>query len=82
MTVEHISVPANDKVFIDSVIRNTSLAVRDNALDNDDENEDSDVDTSGNESSDDVCIIDSDDSPAGSSDEYLIIWNHCLDYGI
>lgn len=70
MTVEHISVPANDKVFIDSVIRNTSLAVRDNALDNDDENEDSDVDTSGNESSDDVCIIDSDDSPAGSSDEY------------
>ena len=70
MTVEHISVPANDKVFIDSVIRNTSLAVRDNALDSDDENEDSDVDTSGNESGDDVCIIDSDNSPAGSSDEY------------
>ena len=70
MTVEHISVPANDKVFIDSVIRNTSLAVRDNALDSEDENEDSDVDTSGNESGDDVCIIESDNSPAGSSDEY------------
>ena len=81
MTVEHISVPANDKVFIDSVIRNTSLAVRDNVLDSDDENEDSDVDTSGNESGDDVCIIVQTIALLAVVMN-IIIWNHCLDYRI
>ena len=49
------------------------MAVRDNALASDDENDDSDVDASGNESGDDVCIIGSDDNPADSSDEYNYI---------
>ena len=69
LTVENILVPANNKAFIDSVIRNTSLAVRDDAVDSDDENDDSGDDASENESGDDVCLIDSDESNAGSGDE-------------
>ena len=69
LTVENILVPANNKAFIDSVIRNTSLAVSDNAVDSDDENDDSGDDASENESGDDVCLIDSDESNAGSGDE-------------
>jgi hypothetical protein len=35
----HVNIPTNEKVFIDSVIRNTSIAMQSHPVDSDDESE-------------------------------------------
>ena len=73
MTLENVLVPLHEKVFIDSVVRNTSIAMRDNVDDSDDESDDESDDSaandeSGNESGSDV-YFESDDSCASSIDD-------------
>ena len=63
--VEHASIPAHEKVFIDSAIRNISIAVQSRPVDSDDESEKEDShdhDDSTNENGNDVhCKSDPDD---------------------
>lgn len=72
--VERASIPVHEKVFIDSVIRNTSMAMQSHPVDSDDESEKEDSrdhDDSADESGDDVhCESDADDisSHDGDSD--------------
>ena len=63
-------VPAHEKVFIDSVIRNTTIASQYHPLDSDDESEADDFDEdSANESGDDVhCECDSDEASSFDGD--------------
>ena len=51
--IEHLTIPAHEKVFIDSIIRNISIAAVSNVNDSDDDSDPED-DSPDNESGDDV----------------------------
>ena len=65
--IEHLTIPAHEKVFIDSIIRNTSNAAVSNVNDSDDDSDPED-DSPDNESGDDV-DFESDASSENHSDD-------------